>query len=61
MSISMRLPIKKVINKRVYNHYDFEPHTPKMIARGKWKRKLKCKNRQVRRFINRMLTKIMEE
>lgn len=57
----MKLPIKKVINKKVYNVYDFEPYTPKMIARGKWKRKLKCKNRQIRKVINRMLTNIMEE
>lgn len=57
----MKLPIKKMINKKVYNTYDFEPYTPKMIARGKWKRKLKCKNRQIRRVIDRMLTKIMEE
>lgn len=57
----MKLPIKKVINKKVYNTYDFEPYTSKMIARGKWKRKLKCKNRQIRRLINRMLDKIMED
>lgn len=57
----MKLPIKKVINKTVYNTYDFEPYTPKMVARGKWKRKLKCKNKQIRRAIDRMLTKIMEE
>lgn len=57
----MKLPIKKAINKKVYNNYDFEPHTPKMIERNKWKRKLKCKNRQIRRLISRMLDKIMEE
>lgn len=57
----MKLPIKKVINKKVYNHYDFEPYTPKMIARGKWKQKLKCKNKQIRKLINRMLDKITGE
>lgn len=57
----MKLPIKKAINKKVYSNYDFEPYTPKMIERNKWKRKLKCKNRQIRRLISRMLDKIMEE
>lgn len=57
----MKLPVKKIINKKVYSHYDFEPYTQKMMLRGKWKRKLKCKNRQIRRLINRTLDKIMEE
>lgn len=54
----MKLPVSKIIHKKVYNNYDFEPHTPKMILRDKWKRKLKCKNRQIRRLINRTLDKI---
>ena len=54
----MKLPVKKIIHRKVYSHYEFEPYTPKMIQRGKWKRKLKCKNRQIRRLINRTLNNI---
>jgi hypothetical protein len=54
----MQLPVKKIIYSKVYPCYEFEPYTPKMIQRGKWKRKRKCKNRQIRRVINRVLDKI---
>lgn len=57
----MKLPITKIINEKVYNIYDFEPYTKKMSERGKWKRKLRCKNKQIRRYINRMLDKIINE
>lgn len=57
----MKLPVTKIINEKVYNIYDFEPYTKKMIERGKWKRKLRCKNKQIRRYINRMLDKIINE
>lgn len=56
----MKIPVNKIIQKKMYSNYDFEPHTPKMIQRGKWKRKLKCKNRQIRRLIDRVLKDIEE-
>lgn len=57
----MKLPIKRIIYSKVYPAYLFEPRTPKMIKRGKWKRKRKCKNRQIRRVINRILNNIEKD
>lgn len=57
----MKLPVNKIVCKKNYSRYDFEPYTTKMILRGKWKRKLKCKNRQIRRLINRELDKIWRD
>ena len=51
----MKLPVRKIIISKVYSIYDFEPWTRKMILRGKWKSKLKCKNHQIRRKINKLL------
>jgi hypothetical protein len=58
--IDMKLPLGKIINSTIYPGYDFEPWTKKMIIRDKWKRKLKCKNKQIRRRINRLLDNLME-
>lgn len=54
----MRLPISKIIMSKVYSLYDFEPWTKKMFIRGKWKHKLKCKNKQIRRKIDRFIKEI---
>ena len=56
----MKLPLGKIINSTIYPGYDFEPWTKKMIIRNKWKRKLKCKNKQIRRRINRLLNNLTE-
>jgi uncharacterized lipoprotein YajG len=57
----MKLPISKIIQSKVYSKYDFEPWSKKIIQRGKWKKKLKCKNRQIRKVINRTLNNIIKE
>lgn len=57
----MKLPISKIIQSKVYSKYNFEPWYKKMIQRGKWKKKLKCKNRQIRKVINRTLNNIIKE
>lgn len=58
----MKLPISKIIQSKVYPKYDFEPWPNKYDFSKKWKKKLKCKNRQIRKVINRILdNKIKEE
>lgn len=57
----MKLPVRKIIISKVYSIYDFEPWTKKMILRGKWKSKLKCKNHQIRRKINKLLNSFICE
>jgi hypothetical protein len=53
----MKLPINKIIQSKVYSKYDFEP----WFKKRKWNKKLKCKNKQIRRQVNRILDNIIKE
>ena len=57
----MKIPVSKIIESKVYPKYDFESWANKYDFSRKWKKKLKSKNRQIRRMINRTLDNIIKE